>query len=247
MNSIYILNNTWGDFLSVTVVDHPNQICPALRNQIKAARFRTALTGAGISHPSGLPLMGETLRGVRLKEFFHPALLSTNPARYYAAYRQALEDWRLASPNPAHVALARAGVWVITQNIDGLHRDAGSQHVIELHGNLRELRCIACGQIVHSHLALETEVPVCPRCGEMLHPGITLEGEELRHFSRAIDWAGRTQVLLVVGTSLEMEPVRHIPDVAAANGALVIVINRACQTVIPALFAASADADGERR
>ncbi|WDM03097.1 iron dicitrate transport regulator FecR [Alicyclobacillus cycloheptanicus] len=189
-----------------------------------------------MSKASGLPLVNETVAGIRLRDLFRPQLLNTDPKRFYEAYRVILNEWRSSAPNPAHIALAKRGAWVITQNIDGLHRDAGSEHVIELHGNLRELRCPSCDQIYGSQLAWEAAVPRCPACKDVLRPGITLEGEEVRHFSRALDWVGRAEVLLIVGTKLEMEPVRRLPAVAKRNGARFIEVNRDAERILPKIL-----------
>src|SRR5579875_3358955 len=111
-----------------------------LRAHVQSARFLTAITGAGISIASGLPTIKGEVRGVGLEEFFRETLWSKKPDLYFSVYREILWHWRDALPNKAHLSLAQIGAWVITQNIDGLHRDAGNDHVIELHGNLRELK-----------------------------------------------------------------------------------------------------------
>ena len=124
----------------------------------------------------------------------------------------------------------------MTQNIDGLHRDAGTRHLIELHGNLRELQCPTCKQVYQSDLAFAAKVPVCPDCDGLLMPGVTLEGQQIRHFSRAVDWCGRAQVLFVVGSKLNMEPVRQLPEIAESNGAVVVFINQDAEHALPGLL-----------
>lgn len=203
---------------------------------LRDSHFTVAVTGAGISMASGVPTLSASVDGVPLAFFFKQDLWRDNPMKYFSVYRTLLQDWRQARPNAAHEALAQAGVWVITQNIDGLHRDAGTDHLIELHGNLRELRCDRCELILSSTLALEASVPVCPECGDVLFPGITLEGAEVRHFSRALDWVGRAKQALIIGTKLEMEPVRRLPKVMHDNHVQAIVINENAETIVPALF-----------
>lgn len=204
------------------------------------ARFCVAVTGAGISKASGIPLLREEIDGVPLQEMFRPNLLTEHPRRYYDVYRAMLSSWRTATPNRAHESLARRDIWVVTLNIDGLHRDAGSNHLIELHGNLRELRCAACGQTFSSQLAWQDAVPRCPGCGTVLRPGITMDGGEVRHFSRALDWVGRADALLMIGTRLQADPVRRLPDVAKQNGAAVMNIHRDAESIVPKLLSFTA-------
>ncbi|QQE76895.1 Sir2 family NAD-dependent protein deacetylase [Alicyclobacillus sp. SO9] len=224
MTDVYISKNNYQSYL------HP------VRQLVSESRFITAITGAGISAASGLPLLGDTVQGVELRHFFQAELLNSNPVQYYRVYKEVLEKWRRAKPNAAHSVLARAGVWVITQNIDGLHRDAGTPHLIELHGNLRELRCGHCSLIFSSDMAHDTPVPVCPECSSVLHPGITLEGEEVRHFSRGMDWVGRSELVLIVGTKLEMYPVKDFLNEVRKNNTPCVVINESGENILPELF-----------
>ncbi|MCL6592404.1 MAG: iron dicitrate transport regulator FecR [Alicyclobacillus sp.] len=209
---------------------------PQIREWAANCRFLVALTGAGISRASGLPLLQETIEDVPLSEFFRPALWQQDPARYYELYRRILSEWRHALPNAAHRALALRNAWVITQNIDGLHRDAGTRHLLELHGNIRELLCPTCDLTLNSQLVWTVEIPRCPQCQNVLHPGITLEGEPVRHIALATDWAGRAELFLVIGTQLAMEPVRALPDIARQNGALVVWLNEAAERAVPHLL-----------
>jgi NAD-dependent deacetylase len=216
--------------------DNLPQYREVLRSRLSQSRFAVAVTGAGISAASGVPLVSDTIDGVPLRRFFTVDLLQRDPARYFDLYRTFLDRWRKASPNNGHYALARAGTWVITQNIDGLHRDAGSRHVIELHGNLRELLCRGCDAIYPSQLAWRAAIPRCAECGVILEPGVVLEGQPVRHFSRAVDWVGRAEVLLVVGTRLEMDPVVKLPAIAETSGADVVWINSDAERILPQLL-----------
>ncbi|WP_188880556.1 SIR2 family NAD-dependent protein deacylase [Alicyclobacillus cellulosilyticus] len=194
------------------------------------------ITGAGISRASGLPLGHDRVDGVPLEIVFEPRFFQEDPVRFYALYRHLLTWWQQAVPNAAHVAIAKRGAWVITQNIDGLHRRAGSSRVIELHGNLRELRCGACGQIYRSDLVFREPVPRCRLCGRLLSPGFTMEGQPVRHFARAVDWVGQADALLVIGTQLAKEPVRRLPEIARRNRRLVVWINEEAEVWVPRLF-----------
>jgi NAD-dependent deacetylase len=147
-----------------------------------------------------------------------------------------LLDWREARPNPAHEALARGGVRVITQNIDGLHQEAGSRFVLEVHGNLRQLICLHCGALYPAHVAETNALPSCPSCSGLLKPDIVLAGEEVRHIATAADWVGSADLLLVIGTSLEMKPVCDLPPICEGRNVPVIRCNRGAQDVLPELF-----------
>ncbi|MCL6625024.1 SIR2 family NAD-dependent protein deacylase [Alicyclobacillus shizuokensis] len=216
----------------VTLADSPSRLA-RIQAAVRQAAFPLAITGAGISVASGVPLLADCVAGVTLAEFFRPHLFNCDPGRFYDAYRRILQHWRTAQPNSAHRALAAARFHVVTQNIDGLHRDAGTAHVLELHGNLRELRCPGCTQVYQSQLVWRARVPHCPTCGAVLRPGFSLEGEPIRHFSRAVDWMGRADFVLVIGTQLEMEPVRRLPQMALHRGLDVIEVNRDAEELVP--------------
>ena len=181
-----------------------------------------AITGAGISVESGLPVGTGSVMGVSLDDFFRRDIWLDDPHSAFDAYRHMLSTWRSASPNAAHLALARAGVRIVTQNVDGLHRDAGSQSVIELHGNLRELRCDACSSLFTAKLAFREAVPRCPTCAGRLFPGVVFEGEQVRHIARATEWVTAARCVLVVGTEMNMDPVRRLREVGVRAGADII-------------------------
>lgn len=195
-----------------------------------------AVTGAGISVASGLPLGTEQIGEINLQSFFRRELWGDKPSEAYQAYRTILSSWRKAIPNRAHQMLAVQQIRVITQNIDGLHRDAGSEGVIELHGNLRELRCPSCEAVYSSELVWEADIPNCPRCRSQLYPGITLEGEPVRHFARAVEWVASADAVVIVGTQLSMDPIRQLREIAQDNGALLIWISDCAEQWIPILF-----------
>ncbi|ARU63123.1 hypothetical protein CBW65_20665 [Tumebacillus avium] len=199
------------------------------------ARRPVAVTGAGISVPSGLPTVSKTWRGLTLKEIFTIGFYRRDPLTFYDCYRDMLLDWREAAPNPAHQALAKSNVRIITQNMDGLHQKAGSSDVLELHGNLRELICERCHALYPSHVAEINPQPHCPTCAELLKPNIVLEGEDVRHIAVAADWVGQADLLLVIGTKLEMEPVCMLPKIAGQNGVPVIPCNKKSEVLLPEL------------
>jgi NAD-dependent deacetylase len=208
---------------------------------ILQARRPVALTGAGISTPSGIPDFRSP--GTGLWQRFDPmevASLSafrSQPERFYVWIRPLLRTILEAIPNPAHVALATlevAGrlVGVVTQNIDGLHQRAGSERVIEVHGNMRQATCVSCFR----HFAtepfiaplLETgEIPHCSACGSVLKPDVILFEEQLP--ADALDEANElmagTDLLIVVGSSLDVMPASLLPIQALNEGAGLIIMN----------------------
>ena len=196
------------------------------------------LTGAGVSAESGLPTFRDALTGHwarhRAEDLATPEAFERNPALVWAWYRMRREAALAAEPNAAHLALARLeslvpGFTLITQNVDGLHRRAGSRQVVELHGDITRVRCSREGTSAERWAEPPEggEPPRCERCGAYLRPdvvwfGETLPEEALRHAWAALD---ECEVFLSVGTSNLVEPAASLPWLAAARGATVIVIN----------------------
>lgn len=209
---------------------------------IRGSRKGVVLSGAGISTPSGIPDFRSPDSG--LWEHYDPfqiaSLLSFrySPEKFYAWVHPLAVNISLAQPNPAHIGLARlqqAGFiqTIITQNIDGLHQRAGSKHVLEVHGSLQTLTCIGCyrkfdGQDYVQCYLEDHQVPHCPECGAILKPDLVLFGEQLP----AMTWlqaqkASKTcDLMLIVGSSLEVLPAAGLPMRAVENGAHLIIINR---------------------
>lgn len=207
---------------------------------LRAARRVVAFTGAGVSTASGLPdfrSAGGLWAGVDPASVASRAALERDPAAFYAFYRARLSRLDGAVPNPAHRALAaleRAGRLraVITQNVDGLHQAAGSTRVIEIHGNLREAACIACGGIapITSLLApLEAGgLPRCERCGGLLKPNVVLFDDPMPAdaWRRAVLEARAADVMLVVGSSLQVTPAAYLPRETLDRGGVLVIVNR---------------------
>jgi NAD-dependent deacetylase len=211
-----------------------------LAGLISSAGSVVALTGAGISVPSGIPDFRTPQTGlwanVDPMEVAHISVWRRDPARFWGFYGQRFAILDGKEPNGAHRALAeleRRGKLdaVITQNIDGLHAAAGTQDPIEVHGSVRTASCLACGA---SHPQAETRsrldadpesIPRCD-CGQPLKPDVTLFGELLpeAEIQRGYELAAQADVLLCVGSSLEVWPVAELPQVTlGAGGALAIV------------------------
>jgi NAD-dependent deacetylase len=210
-----------------------------LAELLRGARSAVALTGAGVSVPSGIPDFRSPGTGLWEKvdpmEVAHDSVFERDPARFWRYYRprfQALGDKR---PNAAHEALAeleRRGLLtgVVTQNIDRLHRAAGSREVVEVHGSIETSSCVGCGASFGldrvEALFGADGVAICAECGGPVKPDVVLFGELLPEaaMARAQELAGAAELMLVVGSSLAVHPVAGLPELTlAAGGRLAIV------------------------
>lgn len=207
---------------------------------IHQSRRMAAFTGAGHSTQSGIPDFRSPDSG--LWEKHDPMLVASiwafrlNPKNFYDWIGPMVDTLSDAEPNPAHDALAELEQRghlqvVITQNIDDLHQQAGSQRVLELHGHLREATCVRCYQKVPVKPTVEQrirngQVPRC-ECGGVMKPDVILFGEQLpiRVLNQAMDEARRCDLILVAGSSLEVTPAADIPFLAVDSGAKAIMVN----------------------
>jgi NAD-dependent deacetylase len=204
------------------------------------ARRAVALTGAGVSTESGLPdfRSAEGLwAGLDPAAVASRTALDRDPEAFYAFYRQRLARLGDATPNPAHHALAameRAGRLrtLVTQNVDGLHQAAGSARVIELHGNLREAACSECGRVQPIGVLVEAldggRLPRCARCDGLLTPNVVLFEDLMPAdaWRRAVLAARAADVLLVVGSSLQVTPAAFLPRETLDRGGALVIVNR---------------------
>ena len=207
---------------------------------LSAGRRNVALTGAGVSTESGLP---DFRSADGLWATVDPARVASlsafrrDPAAFYEFYRTRLSSLAGAVPNAGHRALARLEAMgmlrlVVTQNVDGLHQQAGSRDVVEVHGNLRECRCAGCDAVrpigeMTDRLDADT-VPRCEACGGLLRPNVVLFEELLpiAAYEQAESACRDCEVLLVVGSSLEVYPVAGLPELAVQSGARLVIVNR---------------------
>lgn len=205
------------------------------------SRHTVALTGAGISTPSGIPDYRSPKAGlwehVDMLDVATIAAFRRQPQRFYEWLRPLAGLIMQAKPNPAHLALAqleRMGPLqaVITQNIDLLHSKAGSRNIFEIHGHLRETVCLACHHVMEALPLLESFVtrgvlPRCPRCHMIMKPNVVLFGELLpRRIIEAAQRHARTcDVMLVAGSSLEVSPASELPVLARQAGARLVIVN----------------------
>jgi NAD-dependent deacetylase len=208
---------------------------------LRKAKRAVALTGAGISTPSGIPDFRSEGSGLWSRdEPLEVASLNTfrtSPEKFFQWFRPLASQLFYAEPNAAHVALAELEKTgriqrVITQNIDALHQKAGSQEVIEMHGTMNTLTCTGCFHQVESQEYLKSyvedgQLPYCPQCGALLKPDMILFGEQLPYTAWQIaQEASRTcDLMLVVGSSLEVLPVAGLPMQALDRGAHLVILN----------------------
>lgn len=210
-------------------------------NLIRSASHVVALTGAGVSTPSGIPDFRSPDSG--LWTVMDPLAVASiwgfhaHPEVFYRWFMPLARQIREAQPNRAHLALAemeRVGhlQLLLTQNIDGLHQSAGSQHVVELHGHLRSATCLDCGERAVLEEAWrqvkDGQVPRCQQCNGLVKPDAILFGEPLDYESLKVaqQAALRCDVLLVAGSSLEVEPAADLPHLARRRGAHIVLVNR---------------------
>ncbi|MGD8397902.1 MAG: NAD-dependent deacylase [Anaerolineae bacterium] len=202
-----------------------------------SVRSVAVLTGAGVSAESGVPTFrgeGGLWRNYRAEDLATPGAFRRNPALVWEWY-----NWRRGliapcRPNPAHETLAEMerhfpDFTLITQNVDGLHSLAGSDHIVELHGNIWHLRCTrGCRPPWEDRSADLTDLPPhCPGCGALARPDVVWFGESLPGPALQAAWAaaGRCQLMLVVGTSAVVQPAASLPLIAREAGAYLVEFN----------------------
>jgi NAD-dependent deacetylase len=209
---------------------------------VREAGSVVALTGAGISVPSGIPDFRSPGTGlwenIDPTEVAHIDAWRADPERFWHFYGNRFQTLEDKEPNGAHVALVelqRRGRLdgIVTQNIDRLHRRAGSQRVIEVHGSIETSSCLTCGSrypIAEVRARLEhspVSVPGCD-CGEPLKPDVVLFGEWLPQgaLEEAYALAAGADVLLCIGSSLEVHPIAQLPGVTRANGGQIAIVTQ---------------------
>jgi NAD-dependent deacetylase len=207
-----------------------------LIRRISAAKSITVLTGAGVSAESGVPTFRDAQTGLwakyRAEDLATPSAFRRDPRLVWEWY-----DWRRelvanAQPNPAHHALAEmeklfAQFHLITQNVDGLHQRAGSQNVIELHGNITRTKCFDEGTVVSTWADTGDVPPKCPNCGGLLRPDVVWFEEPMPELEigLAMRASMTCEVFLSIGTSTVVYPAASLPFEALRSGATVVEIN----------------------
>jgi NAD-dependent deacetylase len=207
-----------------------------LRSLLYRTSNLTALTGAGVSQESGLRTFRDAQEGLWAQ--YKPQDLASLEAfardpkliwDWYAWRREAVKGVR---PNPGHYALTEIekqipAFTLITQNVDGLHRMAGSRNVLELHGNIQRVRCSECGQFADDWEDDLESVPQCKACGGLLRPDVVWFGESLPldQLEGAVEAARTCDVFFSIGTSAVVQPAASLAHAARNQGAVVIEIN----------------------
>lgn len=207
---------------------------------LRNARRILILTGAGVSAESNVPTFrggggSSVWRGMRFEQLSSAQMVEENLPLVWEWFDYRRDIVGACEPNAAHTALAdwqRAGDFdeftLVTQNIDGLHRRAGSSKILELHGSIWRARCLMCRETFDVRdLPTDERPPVCKMCGDSLRPNVVLFGENLpvKILETAIERAKTCDVCLVIGTSSLVYPAASLPEIAKQTGAKIIEIN----------------------
>ncbi len=214
----------------MTEVD-PQQVAALIRG----SRRTVALTGAGISVESGIPDFrspGGLWSRFDPMEFAHIRAFLFNPARVWVMLKELDATLTAARPNPGHYALADMEargrlLGVITQNIDNLHQGAGSQRVVEYHGNAFRLVCMTCNG-KHPRESLDfSRTPLYCLCGGLIKPDVVFFGEQIPPAAQeeAEELAMECDLMLIIGTSGEVAPANYLPEIAKHHGAMIVENN----------------------
>ena len=210
-----------------------------LAGLIRESSCTIALTGAGVSVPSGIPDFRTPETGlwanVDPMEVAHIDVFERDPARFWSYYRPRFQSLGDKRPNPAHAALAeleRRGLveGVITQNIDRLHRAAGSRNVVEVHGSIETSSCTRCatafGLDEVDALFDDAGIALCSSCGGAVKPDVVLFGEMLSEgaMAGARDLAERAELMICVGSSLAVYPVAGLPQLTLERGGRLAIV-----------------------
>jgi len=205
------------------------------------SRRVVALTGAGVSVPSGIPDFRTPETGLWARvdpmEVAHIRVFEGDPERFWSYYRPRFQSLGDKEPNRAHEALAeleRRGLveGVITQNIDRLHRAAGSENVIEVHGSIETSSCTACGASFGleevEDLFDERGVAICAACAGPVKPDVVLFGEMLpaEAIEAATELAEAADLMLCVGSSLAVHPVAGLPQLTLERGGRLAIVTK---------------------
>jgi NAD-dependent protein deacetylase/lipoamidase len=208
-----------------------------LAELVRDARACVVLTGAGISTESGIPdYRSQTGLWTRIDPMEYASIdaFRSDPAKVWSHYGPRLESLLAAEPNEGHRALAELqerGIVhaIVTQNVDMLHTRAGSRDVVEVHGSIRTASCQVCGARYTVDQVLELlPFPTCPVCDGVLKPDVVFFGELLpqRAMDQAYELAAAADLLLVVGSTLEVYPVAGLPETTLTSGGRLAIVNR---------------------
>lgn len=216
-----------------------------LAHMIRESEHIAVLTGAGISVDSGIPDFRTSQGAFWLENEERVNLMSIdywreNPAEFWPIFKDIFKIKMAAAfkPNEGHLFLKELEDWgrtvrVFTQNVDGLHREAGSSLVYEMHGTIKKASCPKCAKKYGIDYLLREDVPRCQECSRILKPDVVLFGDAIHHYLQAQESISECDLLLVMGTSLQVSPVNTLP--------LLINRNRGQQSAIINLHPTSFD------
>ncbi|RKD27650.1 NAD-dependent protein deacetylase, SIR2 family [Caminicella sporogenes DSM 14501] len=185
-------------------------------------------TGAGVSKDSGVPTF-EDLGDLRQK--LSRRYFNENPEDFYKILKKLDDTAKKAEPNPAHIAIAKYNIPVITMNIDSLHKRAGSTNVIEIHGNLEYVYCPKCRKKYDIEIAYKNIYSKC--CSEVLNPNVVLYGDMIPKYTEALELVTNTEMLLVIGTSFYTSTATDLVGWAKRAGAKIEIINQNAKELVP--------------
>jgi NAD-dependent deacetylase len=206
-----------------------------LLSRLKNASAVTVVSGAGISAESGVP----TFRGKdgiwennKVEELATPQALQNNPDLFWKFYSWRKKLINEVKPNLGHYSLVDferiyEDFLLVTQNVDNLHREAGNQKIVELHGNIYDTKCSVCDKNHTEPLTEVNKIPDCEFCGGSLRPDVVLFGENLdeNKLRQAQEASAGCEIFFSVGTSSIVEPAASLPYLAKANGSYVVEVN----------------------
>ena len=205
-----------------------DSICDKIARMILESKLTVVLTGAGVSTESGIPDFRSSGTGLWEKvdpmEALSVDILFKNPRKFYDVGFKILASMKEAKPNIAHIILGQMEkesliFGIVTQNIDNLHFQAGSKNIMEVHGHIRTGHCIECEKVYEFGIIEEKvdkgEIPPHCLCGGMLRPDVILFGDNLPEcFNKAWDISSSCDLMIVIGSSLQVGPVNHLPSLA---------------------------------
>lgn len=207
-----------------------------LAGWIAASRRLVVMTGAGMSTESGIPdfrsYQGRYTRDQSLPEVISIDYFYRDPVAFWAAFKDIFQLKLSAghAPNDGHRLLAALDdgdrhVTVVTQNVDGLHARAGSRHIVEVHGSIERAQCPSCGTVHDLDWINAHTLPECSRCGDILKPDVVLYGEAVERMDDAVAALTDCDLLLVMGSSLEVGPINQLPLIARRIGLRTVLVN----------------------
>jgi NAD-dependent deacetylase len=215
----------------------PLELFEPIRERVRAAERVVVFSGAGVSRESGL----DTFRGagglwqqMRPEDLATPEAFRADPAKVWRWYAWRYLQAAAASPNPAHLAIARLetlfpSTWVVTQNVDGLHQRAGSRNLLELHGTITRAVCERCGSGLDmgEAIAVSSERPPVCSCGGRFRPAVVWFGEALPEEAlvMAYEEATFSDLFISVGTSSTVYPAANLIELSSQAGACMIEVN----------------------